>query len=136
MHRNGWIDKIVEDAGLIRRAKNNEYTYENVLKIAKGFKTVYGWRTNHLSSYSWATHNGYAAKIRQELNLLIHCFDENKFTFDECLEDAKKWNNVHNWRKNGTTYYFSEKKKWVEDIATRVGYSKGKRKKLWWFELL
>jgi len=57
------------------------------------------------------------------------------YSFDDCLEEAKKYNNAKEWKENGQSYLHALNKDWVKEIVERVGYNKNGRGRKWWYKI-
>lgn len=127
--REGWIDKIVKEAGIERERKKQDYYL--ILEDAKTFKTNSEWKNARKTEYGWIYVNGLLDKLKDEAGFKKI---NELFTFEECVEDATQFNNISQWRKGGKTFRCAETNDWLDEIAERVGYTKS-QKKLWWYDL-
>lgn len=60
---------------------------------------------------------------------------ETVYSFNDCIEEAKKYKNKKEWKENGQTYLCALNNDWVQNITERVGYSKNGRGRKWWFKI-
>ena len=135
--REKWLAQIIEELGMERqRRKRRKLSYDIVLDLVKHYPTVQDWIHNDPSSYSWASTNGYLLAIHKSLNLYkTNKKDAKIYTFEECIEDAKNFDNISQYVKNGKTYSYAKFEKWLDEIKETVGFKKWGQKKNWWYSI-
>ena len=132
MHRHDWINGIVEAANLKR--ERTVHTFKSVKAIAMKYDSIYFWRTNDVNSYNWASRRkGFYQSIIAELDLRYN--DLIIYSLSDCIEDAKKYNNISKWKTSGKTYYYAKKHNLIDEIVEYVGFKKFHSKKDWWYNL-
>ena len=100
-------------------ARNSKYSIVECIFDALRFPTETLWKTHSKSIY---THAKKASWV--ELCLENH----SKITdFQACLNEALKWPNKNQWKRNGRFYTFAEKHTWFEACTLHMH----KRKVAW-----
>lgn len=126
--RNGWINKIIGEVGVKRlRVKKGLYSVESVAKEINKYESINDWKKRNEESYTWVRNRG-------KLKLVFELSGKKlyKYSFEDCVEDAKKFNSRFEWCSNGTTYYQSKTNNWIDEISDRVGYVKNSSNKQPW----
>ena len=107
---------IAKTGSLGGQPKRFEGTKEDCIKILKENNITYRtqWANLHKSSYLWAKKNNL-------IDELLPKQGQSNFTYEECLEDAKKYESGKEWmRCSKTMYRYAKRNGWLTDITHQI----------------
>lgn len=112
--RMKWIDNFMENK-LIKRT----FSYEECKEVSKLYKSRSDWvfskNINHVRMYR------YAAEQKWLDDFIPSRLDFKIYTYQECLEEARKYKTALEWEeKDSISYHYAEKKKWLIRISVEL----------------
>jgi len=115
---NGWYDECTKHM-LIKKNKNGFWTKERCINDAKKFTTKGKWSKKSTSAYNSAKKNSWFDECTKHM---ISPHNPNGFwTKEKCIEEAKKYELVSQWKKNnGASYNKARKMNWIEECTNHM----------------
>ena len=110
---NGFIELNKIKTGGLGSINYQNYTKEDCEKIIKENNIKYRtqWTNLHYSSFMWAQENNLLDELLPKQRL-------NNFTYEECLEDARKYKSGKEWQRcSNTMYRYARRHHWLTDIT-------------------
>lgn len=122
--RHKWSQKIANK--LKWKVLRKRWSYEECLKLASRFKRINQWRKHSDSSYQCAYNKGWLDLIIKELNWTVK--RRSHKTYEQCLEDARRFRSVGQWQLGSKAYYgYAYVRGWHNKIAETLNWGKKTR---------
>ena len=108
----GWLDEVCSHIKRIKR-KNGYWNNENVIEEAKKYNTLREFREKSQGAYDYASRNNLMNSIKTFLE--AGCKPIGYWTYERCLEEAKKYKTLIDFHdKSSSAYTYSRKNNWLE----------------------
>ena len=122
-NKNNWQRKIGNELGWVfaNNGSRTHKTYQEVLAMASQHTYMEEWvrasREDH-NAHRYANRKRWLDRIRKDLAWEIR--KSSPYTFEFCLEDAKRFSSFASWRKEDKTYRKSIRAKWKQKIVEEL----------------
>lgn len=111
----GWLDEVCSHIKRIKR-KNGYWNNENVIEEAKKYNTLKEFREKSQGAYDYASRNNLMDSIKTFLE--VGCKPIGYWTYEKCLEEAKKYETLIDFHdKSSSAYTYSRKNNWLEKFT-------------------
>ena len=118
---------------MIQLQKPNGYwSKERCIEEAKKYSYARMWELTSKSSYSSATKNGWLEECTAHMISPIK--PNGYWSKERCIEEAKKYETITEWRSNCNSYTYASRKGWVGECTKHMTLSK-KPRGYWTLEL-
>ena len=112
--RKNWLNECLKKTGKVKI----DLTLEDCIKEASKYKYQYEWIKNDHTSFNIAKKNNWLDECCKHF---IKAKWNTKLTFEECLNEALKYETRTAWYKsNQTTYSKASKEKWLEKCCEHM----------------
>jgi hypothetical protein len=100
--------------------KINQYTFkENCLNSALNYNTKEEWKKNDGGAYSASLKNRWYKEATLHMNNVKTPYNK-KWYLETCIEDAKKYNSVNEWRKNSNGWNVAYNNNWLDECTKHM----------------
>jgi hypothetical protein len=101
-------------------------TKEECIENARKFNSIKEWRKNYPSIWSYTIRKDWYLECTAHMDKF---WIKSPRTKEECIEDARKFNSIKEWRKNSSTIYnYSKFKGWLDECKIHMRKLNGKNR--------
>lgn len=122
--KNGWLKECTKHMKKITEKRPIQFwkSKKNCIKEAKKYKTRTEWLKKSKNCYIVARKYGWYSECVKHMQ--VKKMENGYWTKQKCLNEAKKYSTVKEWReKSSASYAYSVRKKWLKDISKNMGRS-------------
>jgi len=131
--KNNWVDEICElyNWERLNKKPNGYWTKERCFEEAKQYNNLAELRKNKHRIYNVLLDKNYLNELCELMNWSIQKTKPNGYwTKERCIEEAKQYNNLSEFRKNAlTVYQITYKHNWIYEICELLNWTISRRKK-------
>jgi len=123
-----WLDECCKHMTVLRK----KWTLNECIEDALIYKNKRDWSNTNGGGYSFARNHGWLEKCCGHMDVLRN-EDRNKrqkWTFEKCLKNAKKYNTIKEWKENSSGYDTAYRNGWLKKCKAHMKTLSGNKKRL------